>query len=98
MHACILSSHAFGQGVDMQISYKAGLLTASFGRFCARLTGNSLKEFNRGLTHTPQEPLAVDHHIVEDPIDNEIQQAMDVEYYDENNNRVYPKVVSQGEV
>jgi len=82
----------------MNISYRAGLLTASFGRFCGRLAGNSIQEFNRGLTHTPQEPLAVDHHIVEDPIDNEIQQAMDVEYYDENNNRVYPKVVSQGEV
>jgi len=88
----------------MNISYRAGLLTASFGRFCGRLAGNSIQEFNRGLTHTPQEPLAVDHHIISDEeceqLNKDIEQAMavDVEYYDENNNRVYPKVVSQGEV
>lgn len=56
----------------MNISYKAGLLTASFGRMVGRLTGNIISDFNRGLT-TKNEPLPVDHHLVEeDEIDREL--------------------------
>lgn len=57
----------------MRISYKAGLLTASVGRFFGRLTGNSIKEFSRGLTEAKPEPLAVDHHIEIDEIDGTIK-------------------------
>jgi hypothetical protein len=56
----------------MNISYKAGLLTASFGRMVGRLTGNVISDFNRGLT-TKKEPLPVDHHLVEEgEIDREL--------------------------
>ena len=56
----------------MRISYKAGLLTASVGRFFGRLTGNSIKEFSRGLTEAKPEPLAVDHHIEINHVDGPI--------------------------
>tara|TARA_R100000995_G_scaffold83004_1_gene57945 strand:- start:1272 stop:1622 length:351 start_codon:yes stop_codon:yes gene_type:complete len=48
----------------MNISYRAGLLTASFGRFFGRLTGNSIKEFSRGLTETQRGALPVNHNEV----------------------------------
>lgn len=48
----------------MNISYRAGLLTASFGRFFGRLTGNAISEFSRGLTETQRGALPVDHNEV----------------------------------
>ena len=48
----------------MNISYRAGLLTASFGRFFGRLTGNAISEFSRGLTDTQRGALPVDHNEV----------------------------------